>query len=83
MMHAVSLQAHFDGQQILLDEPFELESDTKLIVTVLSKQKEMEDEREKWLSLSQKGLERAYDNEEVEYTLDMIKRANPDYDKRS
>ena len=36
-MGKVTLRAHFDGRQILLDEPFELEPDTELIVTVLPK----------------------------------------------
>ncbi len=31
------IAAHFDGERILLDEPVELEPDTKLTVTVLSK----------------------------------------------
>jgi hypothetical protein len=80
-MGAVTLRAHFDGKQILLDEPYELEPDTELIVTVLPKQ-EMDDEREAWLLLSRKGLENAYGEDEVEYTLDMIKRPNPDYERR-
>lgn len=37
-MNAITLPAHFDGSQIQLDEPFEMEPDTKLIVTVLPKQ---------------------------------------------
>jgi hypothetical protein len=80
-MGAVTLRAHFDGKQILLDEPYELEPDTELIVTVLPK-REMDDEREAWLLLSRKGLENAYGEDEVEYTLDMIKRPNPDYERR-
>ena len=34
-MSNVSIPAHFDGERILLDEPIELEPNTKLIVTVL------------------------------------------------
>ena len=36
-MESVILRAHFDGKQIRLDDPFELEPDTELIVTVLPK----------------------------------------------
>ncbi len=36
-MSTINLKAHFDGNKILLDEPFNLEPDTKLIVTVLPK----------------------------------------------
>jgi hypothetical protein len=31
----VTVKAHFDGQQIQLDEPVELKPNTKLLVTVL------------------------------------------------
>jgi hypothetical protein len=34
-MKRVTLRAHFGGQYVRLDEPFELEPDTALIVTVL------------------------------------------------
>jgi hypothetical protein len=80
-MDTVTLDSHFDGKHIHLDEPFEFKSDAKLIITVLSNQK-IEDDREAWLSLSAKGLKNAYAEDEFEYTLDMIKRPNPDYDKR-
>jgi len=81
-MQAVTLSAHFDGKQILLDEPYTLAPNTKLIVTVLSEQSKVADEREAWLRLSRRGLEKTYGEDEVEYTSDMIKRPNPDYDKR-
>lgn len=37
-MDTVSVSAHFDGERIVLDEPFELEPNAKLIVTILPKQ---------------------------------------------
>lgn len=80
-MHEVTLRAHFDGKQILLDEPYELEPETRLIVTVLSENK-VSDEREPWLHLSLKGLENAYSEDDAEYTLDMIRRQNPYYEGR-
>jgi hypothetical protein len=75
----ISIPAHFDGERILLDEPVELEPNTKLIVTVLPKD---DAERESWLCLSGKGLEGAYDENEEEYTLDLIKEANSEYEGR-
>ena len=36
-METKTLRAHFDGSQILLDEPFELEPNVELIITVLPK----------------------------------------------
>lgn len=81
MNNVVTLRAHYDGEQIVLDEPFPLEPNTKLIVTVLLKQKN-DDEREAWLLLSRQGLENAYGEDEVDYSLDMIKIPNPEYERR-
>jgi hypothetical protein len=72
------LTAYFDGEQILLDEPVELEPNTKLLVTVLSRGAE----DEAWLHLSAKRLETAYDNGEEEYPLDLIKKPNSEYESR-
>ncbi|HEX8920665.1 MAG TPA: hypothetical protein VF766_04270 [Pyrinomonadaceae bacterium] len=76
-----TLRAHFDGSQILLDEPYELEPDTKLIVTVLPKDNSHA-EHEAWRHLSMKKLEEAYSEDEPEYSLDLIKEANPEYEGR-
>ena len=73
--------AHFDGQHIHLDEPCDLQPDTQLLVTVLQEQKP-DEERETWLLLSSKGLERAYGEDEAEYSLDLIKEPNPEYERR-
>ena len=80
LMEPVNLRAHFDGKQILLDEPFELEPDTELILTILPKS--LDDEREDWTRLALENLERAYGNNEPEYSLDLIKEANPEYEGR-
>ena len=56
-MEIVTLQAHFDGHHILLDEPYELTSDTKLVVSVIQTES---DECTDWNSLSMASLERAY-----------------------
>lgn len=78
-MDTISIPAHFDGERILLDEPVELEPNTRLIVTVLPKH---DAERESWLRLSKKRLEDAYGEDEEEYSLDIIKEANPEYEGR-
>jgi len=72
------LRAHFDGDQILLDEPFELEPNTELLVTILPKTSD--DESEDWARLSLESLTRAYSDNEPEYSLDAIKEANPEYE---
>lgn len=78
-METITLRAHFDGEQIRLDEPFELEPNTELIVTVLPGSSE---QREDWTRLSLKSLARAYGDDEPDYSLDLIKEANPEYEGR-
>jgi hypothetical protein len=77
-MSNISIPAHFDGERILLDEPIELEPNTKLIVTVLGGN---DAEHESWLRLSGLGLETAYGTDEEEYSLDSMREANPEYDE--
>ncbi len=78
-MSSISIRAHFDGKRILLDEPIELEPNTRLLITVLPKHDAGWDS---WVRLSSKGLEDAYGQNEDEYTLDLIKEANPEYEGR-
>lgn len=78
-MRIITLQAHFDGKQIILDEPYELAPNTKLVVNVIQMQDE---EREDWTRFSLANLERASGNDEPEYSLDLIREANPKYEGR-
>ena len=79
-MESIFLRAHFDGKEILLDDPVELEPDTQLMITVLPKSEN--GERSEWTRLSLESLARAYDDDEPEYSLDLIKEPNPDYEGR-
>jgi hypothetical protein len=78
-MNPISISAHFDGKQILLDEPCELEPNARLIVTILPNH---DSEHSSWSLLSGEGLGRAYGDSEEEYSLDLIKELNPDYEGR-
>ena len=78
-MQTVSLSAHFDGRQIVLDEPFALDADAELLVIVLPKR---DREHAEWTQFSMRQLERAYGDDEPEYDLDSIKEANPNYEGR-
>lgn len=73
----VTLRAHFDGEHIQLDEPFRLERDTPLAVTVLSNKDEPV---ASWYALSATGLEAAYGDNEPEYTPDLVIEPNPEYE---
>ncbi len=66
-MSVVTLKAHFDGQAIQLDEPYELRPNTQLIVTVLPPAAE-DEVRAGWATLSARGLANAYGEDEPEYT---------------
>lgn len=78
-MQIVNLQAHFDGERILLDEPYELPQNAKLVVSVIEMEK---GDREDWTLFSLANLERAYGSDEPEYSLDLIKEVNPKYEGR-
>ncbi len=75
-MPSITLNAHFDGQQITLDEPFEIPSNAKLLVTVL----ETPDlERDEWTGFSLRNFARAYSDNEPEYPVSALKEVNPEY----
>ena len=76
-MEPVTLRAHFDGKQIVLDEPFELEPNTELIVTVAPRA--FAEEREAWTQLALESFARAYGDDEPKYSRDQIKEANTEY----
>lgn len=72
------MPAHFDGQQIVLDEPYPLEPNTALTVTVLSEPAE-DEERAEWARFGRHNLAAAYGDDEPEYTAADIKKWNPLY----
>jgi hypothetical protein len=76
----VTLRAHFDGQYIRLDEPFELEPDTALIVTVLPAAPVTDEDGARAL-LARQGLAAAYSADEVENPTSAIKEPNPEYER--
>jgi hypothetical protein len=67
-MPNVSLKAHYDGEHVVIDEPFELAPNSPLLVTVLS-----DGELSGWTSLAVQSLARAYGEDEPEYTLADVK----------
>ena len=50
-MKTVTLSAHVEGQQIKLDEPYEIPSDARLLVTVLPHEGEGE-ELAQWAAMA-------------------------------
>lgn len=74
-MSMVTVAAHFDGEHIRLDEPLEMDANTRLLITILPEQHD--EERAAWMRLSMDGLAGAYGADEVDYSLDGIREANP------
>ena len=66
-MSVVTLKAHFDGETIRLDEPYELRPNTRLIIAVLPPESAVE-ERTEWAVLGARGLANAYAEDEPEYS---------------
>jgi len=73
-MENITLQAHYDGRQILWDEPAELQPNTKLLVTVIPPP---DSEEMEWHNFSAENLATAYGDDEPEYQLSLIKEWNP------
>lgn len=76
-MPIITLRAHYDGKQIMLDEPYDLQPNTSLLVTIVQT---AQADRHDWLSLSTQGLSNAYGEDEPNYSLNMIKEPNPEYE---
>ena len=70
-MPPMSIPAHYDGTQVLLDEKVSLPPNSRLLVTVLD---DSDDDREQFLQLASNSLATAYSDEEVEYTAADLKR---------
>ena len=77
MKPLVTLPAHFDGNAIILDTPFTLQPDDKLLVTIL-KSEIGADERKDWITSSLSQLNKAYSEDEPEYSLSLVKEPNPE-----
>ena len=53
-MPTVTLQAHYDGRRIVLDEPYDLPSNAPLMVTLLPSSPDIDSE-ENWLRAASSG----------------------------
>lgn len=70
-MDFITLAAHFDGERIQLDEPFELPPNVPLMVTVL--QPGAASDEHSWAATAAMGLSRAYGGDEPEYSIGDVK----------
>jgi hypothetical protein len=58
-MPSITLNAHFDGRSIVLDGPFELPNDARLLATVVAPAIDVD--REQWANLAVAGIAAATD----------------------
>jgi hypothetical protein len=70
-MPAGTLKAHFDGKRILLDEPFEIPANTRLMMTALPATEAAAGTD--WIHAVSKAFSGAYGPDEPEYGLDDIR----------
>ena len=71
-MKTVTLTAHFDGEHIQLDEPFQLPPEARLLVTIVP-ESSADSERQDWYALSKAGLARAYSDDEPDYPASLVR----------
>lgn len=71
-MPSVTLKAHFDGRSILLDEPYQIPPNARLLVTLVDQGQD--DEHALWAGLSLSGLAGAYGDDEPDYGPDDLRR---------
>ena len=76
-MELIVLRAHYDGQQIVLDDAVELQPNARLLVTVLPAP---DAEQLAWLRLSAEVLSAAYGVDEPEYAATAVREPNPAYE---
>ena len=81
-MSTLTIPAHYDGHNICLDKPIDLQPDMRLFVTVIKPdEKETEEEfRRDWAQLSQHAFAKFYEREEREHHIEpeyLIKKPNP------
>ena len=66
VMSIMSIPAHFEGEHVRLDEDVPIPRDAQLIVTVVAGGQK---ERQEFLKFATRNLARAYEGDDVEYSL--------------
>jgi hypothetical protein len=65
-----------DAQHLHLNQPILIPAGSRVLVTLASPE---ETERQSWLPLSVQGLTAAYGDDEPDYSAELVKEPNPDY----
>jgi len=75
MMQTLEAQV-VDNTHLKLLQPIQLPKRTRVIITVMQPG---DDEREAWLQASAGQLNRAYGDDEPEYSLELVKQPNSEF----
>jgi hypothetical protein len=67
-----------DATLLRLLEPIQLPKFTRVVISVLPAQS---NERAAWLQASAGWLSQAYSDDEPEYSIDLVKTLNPDFEQ--
>ena len=76
MEHRVEAKV-IDPCHLKLEEPTQIPPGSKVLITI--EQAEGVSEEQGWYFLAAQALELAYDEDEPEYSLELVKEYNPDY----
>ena len=76
-----TLVAVIKNGKIELLEPIVIPEGTKLLVTLLPQETSSEN-KQNWTNFSLQGLEKAYGEDEPEYSLDLLKEINSEYERK-
>jgi len=67
-----------DATHLELLQPIQIPPRSRIVVAVMASE-DLLDEREAWFRFAAEHFQRAYGEDEPEYTLDMIREPNPEY----
>ena len=68
-----------DATHLELSKPVDLPTGSKLVISVVELDTEI-DQRSQWLAASERALGDAYGDADPDYSLDLIKEPNPEYE---
>ena len=67
-----------DANHLKLLQPIQMPPQSNVVVTIFSYEKAANEDRF-WFQLSEQGLAAAYDNDEPDYSTELIKSPNPEF----
>jgi hypothetical protein len=70
-MSVVTIKAHYDGNQICLDEPIDLAPNTPVLVTI-AQPNGADADRAEWFALAKAAFAKAYGDNEPDYSQAVI-----------